>query len=98
MLFRADSLSGALGYLGAMIGLGAEGVRHPAAQHLNLWIGLVFLAGLVGSAPWLPRLRDRLQDRPVAAWAGVALVLALLLLSVIELAAGTANPFIYFRF
>jgi len=34
----------------------------------------------------------------VLGWAGNAAVLALLLLSVLQVASGTYNPFIYFRF
>ncbi|MEE8467511.1 MAG: hypothetical protein V3T22_03605 [Planctomycetota bacterium] len=67
-------------------------------------LALAIVAGLVGSAPWLPRAlawRADLQTaRARLALEGLGLVglAAIFLLSSMELAAGTFNPFIYFRF
>jgi alginate O-acetyltransferase complex protein AlgI len=69
----------------------------------------VLFASALGSVPWAPWLRARLEvpaadgARPglrghALAWARVAACLAVLLLCAMKLAAGTHNPFIYFRF
>jgi alginate O-acetyltransferase complex protein AlgI len=98
VFFRAEDASAATSYLAAMAGQGGDPLRHPTGQHVDLWIALVFVAGLVGSVPWLPWLRERWTDHSGLAWAGVCALAALFGLSVVELAASTANPFIYFRF
>ena len=68
---------------------------------------LASVAGVIGSAPFIPWLDRRLFQsgtssstalnvlRQSALLAGLATILAL---SVLKLAAGTHNPFIYFRF
>jgi len=103
VLFRADSVPHALAYLGAMAGLHAPAAPMQAWQLdfsaagavalLAGWvIACVRLDGQARAARWL-------ASRP-ALWGGAkpALAAAGFLLSVISLAAGTYNPFIYFRF
>jgi hypothetical protein len=61
------------------------------------------VAGAIGSTPWVPALAGQLAARrPRAAW-GVSLLssatlTALLVASIMHVAARTYNPFIYFRF
>ena len=63
----------------------------------ELWIALV--AGAIGSAPWVPALAARLDDRRFdLALLNTAALMALLVLSIMSMAARTYNPFIYFRF
>ena len=67
----------------------------------ELWLALA--AGAIGSTPWVPALAARLErDRPAvqfgAAFVGTAALAALLVASVMQMAARTYNPFIYFRF
>ena len=104
VFFRADSLEYALGYLRALAwqvpvpGLGFW----RAVDHETL---LVFALGCVLATPLLAsRVEAALRDgawRPRAAFAAAAVpaVIALVFIaSVTKLAAGTYNPFIYFRF
>jgi alginate O-acetyltransferase complex protein AlgI len=111
-LFRAESLPQALAFLQAMVGFGhGTGIEyHPALYIDNQWI-LALIAGVVGSMPVLPWF-GRIRDRVVVATGGlvglvlraslsivdVAVLSLLLLASSMLLAAGTHNPFIYFRF
>lgn len=109
VFFRSETLAGALDYLRAMFAPRALSTAlHPAALYLDPVTVLALCAGVVGSMPWLPRLaswREAVRargDRPaldaaLEAAATVA-VAALLLVSALELAAGSYNPFIYFRF
>ena len=114
VLVRAADLPQALAWLAAMAGVGAgTDVPHGAWTYLTNDCLLALLAGVVGSVPWLPYLAG-VRDRWLAAgaphfpgkrlvragvqFAEVGACVALLYASAVLLAAGTYNPFIYFRF
>ena len=104
VFFRAADLPQALGYLGTMSGFRRG---DPASWHVDLFLDrplvIAIAAGIVGSAPWM---------RPILAWYGArerrgawaleasALLglAAIVVLASLELAGGSYNPFIYFRF
>ena len=107
VLFRADTLAHASSYLKAMVGL--RNPHHLAytslALHFNAAVGLALAAGILGSTPWIKNLGARLDSmslHPAARIGMENLVNAALLLmffaALTQLAAGTYNPFIYFRF
>jgi alginate O-acetyltransferase complex protein AlgI len=109
VFFRADTLARALAHLQAMAGLGHGDLRaYHAGLFLDPLVATAIVAGVVGSAPWMgaiARWRERRAAirgadplETVFAFAGAALVLALLYASSLVLAAGTYDPFIYFRF
>jgi alginate O-acetyltransferase complex protein AlgI len=105
VFFRADSLHHAVDYLGAMFGMSrTSGTEHPLSLYLDAPTMLALVAGAIGSAPVIVRLRAFLEARPgtsLATWAGVGEIAGLglvLLACSMLLAAGTYNPFIYFRF
>jgi len=109
VFFRAETLPGALQYLGAMAGLGGAGGIHAFDHYWNRAVALAFIAGVLGSGPlvpWLARGLARLRERAGAAGACAGIVdgltqvalLAVLVVCAVWLAAGTHNPFIYFRF
>lgn len=102
VFFRADSVPHALSYLGAMAGLqGAAAAPHAwqsdfsASSATALVIGVLIATVRLGpdapqrAARALGRLRLPLQTLALA---------GAFLLCVLNLAAGTYNPFIYFRF
>jgi len=108
VFFRAPDLSYALSYLGAMAGLQPGA---PLAWHVDLWLDPVLvaalLAGIIGSVPWVPVLaawHADLESRGRRALGitlelGATAALAIVFFaSTLELAAGSYNPFIYFRF
>lgn len=105
VLFRHDTLTGALAFLKAMAGLGsAEATPFLATWYLTPELYLALIVGSVGSLPVGPRLtawRARCQQR-AASWgiaaASVAVTVLILVASVVQIAARTYNPFIYFRF
>jgi alginate O-acetyltransferase complex protein AlgI len=99
VFFRAETLEGALAFLGAMFGAGASAAT-PYALGWYLTPDVVFAiaAGIVGSAPLVPALavwRGPAWSRDAVATAALALIFAG---SAMRIAAGTYNPFIYFRF
>ncbi|HVP59250.1 MAG TPA: MBOAT family protein [Myxococcaceae bacterium] len=104
VLFRADTLAHGGWYLRALAGFGANDGPFETLSLLTPGVALALTAGVVGSAPTVGQLaqdwRKRLGARAelVLGWAGNGAVLALLLLSVLQVASGTYNPFIYFRF
>ncbi len=109
VFFRADTLPDALVFLGAMAGRGATAPTPFAVQwYLTPEIWLALAAGCIGSLPVGP-LVGRWRERSVAeangsgaSWgfaaAGAGAVALVLLASIVQIAARTYNPFIYFRF
>jgi alginate O-acetyltransferase complex protein AlgI len=112
VLFRSESLPGALGYYAALAGAsGSLGLEHPLAMYADGECLLVLAAGFLGSVPWLPWMRARVArwEETLAPRASAGLVLAhesavlaslalIFVAAAARLASGTHNPFIYFRF
>jgi len=104
VLFRAPTLSGAGVYLRALAGFGAPPDLVQLASTVTPEVVLALIAGVIGSTPVLQQLRERRAAGGLdlagggARWLRDAAVLGLLCLSVLQVASGTYNPFIYFRF
>ncbi|MBI3491590.1 MAG: MBOAT family protein [Acidobacteria bacterium] len=105
VFFRAETLSGALAFLKALAGLTtAAPTPYTVQWYLTSELWLALAAGAIGSTPWVPALAARLSrsKTPSVAWsaslASMAMLVAILLTSVMHIAARTYNPFIYFRF
>jgi alginate O-acetyltransferase complex protein AlgI len=111
-LFRAETLPHALALLRAMAGFGTGTslIYHPDLYY-NTQLVLALFAGVIASAPVLPlvaRIRTRLlspASGPTASLLRTGLALTelaslclIFVASTMLLAAGTHNPFIYFRF
>jgi alginate O-acetyltransferase complex protein AlgI len=80
---------------------------HPVALYASSLTWTAIVAGIIGSMPWVPRLRARtarlLEEGRSGTWFAlqVSSIVALALIFVrvaMDLAAGAYNPFIYFRF
>ena len=91
-------------FLKAMAGLAAA-LPAPltVGWYLSNDVVLAIAAGIVGSMPWVPALAARLarerRDRTVGVQAiATAAVTAILVASIMHVAARTYSPFIYFRF
>ena len=103
VLFRCETLAHAGRYYAALAGQGASsGV--PPASLVDGWVLAILACAVAGSMPLggvLARMRDAARS-PIVRAAGPAADLAWLAavyaLSCAALAAGTYNPFIYFRF
>ncbi|MGB9368723.1 MAG: MBOAT family O-acyltransferase [Xanthobacteraceae bacterium] len=112
VFFRADDLPQAAGHLRAMAGFGSgDSIAHHVWLHLQPDVALALIIGAVGSTPYLAQLVQRIvayagslhggrRAMLDAAGGGVmsAALYAILLLSVLSIAGGNYNPFIYFRF
>ena len=89
VFFRADTLGHALRYLGAMFGGGGP-APVLARSYLTLEVDAVLIVGLLLA---LTPFRLTLRRLPA-----MAFEMAVFALSLLYVAAGTYNPFIYFRF
>jgi alginate O-acetyltransferase complex protein AlgI len=107
VFFRADTLPHATAFLAAMAGAGAaQATPYALAYYLTPELGLALAAGVIGATPIvgaLARGRERRGSKaPVvsATWAlaETAALALLMLASMMQVAARTYNPFIYFRF
>ncbi len=112
VFFRAESVGEAFGILRSMAGFGTgTGVEYHPSVYLDPLVMLAMTAGVIGSMPvaaWMVRARERMVE---TAWVSLRPVLRgtldmielgslglMFLASSMFLAAGTHNPFIYFRF
>ena len=106
VFFRADTLGQALGMLGAMIGRGQPGADGPVlGQLLTPEVDLAILVGVAAATPLVGHV-VRTGIASLTDWCGrriadgsyLAVIVVGFLLAVTSLAAGTYNPFIYYRF
>jgi alginate O-acetyltransferase complex protein AlgI len=105
VFFRAETLPGAIAYLKAMVGMGGAMVNPlRLTWYLNPEVRLALTAGIIGSMPVLragAELADTIAVRS-RRWAleisATAALIAVFVASLLQVAARTYNPFIYFRF
>jgi alginate O-acetyltransferase complex protein AlgI len=107
VLFRCDTLAHAIDYFQALAGFSqGNSVQHPVAQYLDPLVAFTLIVAAVFSTPLARRIglwRDSLTTRPGLIATGVlgadiAWLAGVGILASAFLAAGTYNPFIYFRF
>jgi alginate O-acetyltransferase complex protein AlgI len=111
VVFRANSYQEAHHFYLALFGLGDPATPHPFVRYLSNYALFSLAFGLLFCGPtwaWIkstctrivqaspPNIRTGVQV--VGASLETILLVALLMLSIILLAGGTYNPFIYFRF
>jgi len=106
VFFRASSMGHAMAYFSAMLGLSSGAEAMKLGRHATPDVLAMLAVGVLFSFPVGPALAARwegitLNDRwwiTVVRTLGTAVVLFLFIASAASLAAGTYNPFIYFRF
>ena len=99
VLFRSESFTQALVFLGNMFG-GDMGLGMQARLFTPMFI-TAFCAGVVCAAPWVQIIKRKIAGRlaeKILTPASYAVSIVLLLLCMFSLSAQTYNPFIYFRF
>ncbi|MBI5921695.1 MAG: MBOAT family protein [Betaproteobacteria bacterium] len=104
VFFRSDTLPHALIFVKALFGAGPSETVYSAAALLNNWTLLLLGAGVIGATPiagWLRSMVLRQLRGGMACgytFVEYGTTCGLFVLSCAFLAAGTYNPFIYFRF
>jgi alginate O-acetyltransferase complex protein AlgI len=111
VFFRSESHTQALDYLGAMFGYSiGDPFLNPVDQYLSNVVIAAITCGVVASTPILPLISGKILEIDIARensyyrrWnlqyhVVAAYIILILLLSISNLASGTYNPFIYFRF
>jgi len=107
VLFRCDTLAHAIGYYQALAGYAVgDPSRHPVAQFLDPHVMVTLAVAAVFATPLARQVgawRDRISAKP--GWpatgvlgADIAWISCVGIAASAFLAAGTYNPFIYFRF
>ena len=98
VLFRSETMSGAVDYLRAMFGL----MGNPFTDGIfAAWLSqnaVLLVLGICFCTPALRRLHWRTRDKLLLNWMKTALLLALFSLSLASLVSSAYNPFIYFNF
>ena len=102
VFFRADTLAGAFVFLKAMAGFGAAApTAFSVSWYLTPELWLALIAGTLGSMPLVPSL-SRWEHSGVLRWtlnaAAIAALSLILVASILQVAARSYSPFIYFRF
>ena len=97
VVFRADTMADAAGYLAVLFGAGGASASSALAL-LDPYTLTVLGFAAVFCFPIVPALRRRADGNEVLDTLGYAITLPLLVLCVMALASSTYNPFIYFRF
>ncbi len=112
VFFRAETLQQSLAMLAAMSGFANSfGLEYTVALYLDTTVILALIIGIIGSTPivtywnqwWTKVTTSRTQQTAImlnglSDVAGIAAMMLVFLLSSMQLAAQTHNPFIYFRF
>ena len=103
ILFRAESVSDALAMVKRMFGLAEkEMILVPWQMFLTNAEIMAFIAALIFAFPVSGRWAGVTPDRPDIPcrrrWLVNGSLIILFILSVLQIAATTSNPFIYFRF
>jgi alginate O-acetyltransferase complex protein AlgI len=112
VLFRAETIPQALAFYGAMVGLGrGSGIEYTLSSYLNSQLLIALAIGILFSTP-IVVVMHKWQERLIADYKGAGAVVLQVFSRLINLvtmaiifiasaalsAAGTYNPFIYFRF
>lgn len=98
VLFRSDSITQAIHYLGGMAGLGAKGFMGEAfVQYLRQY-GIWYVAGIVCCCPVFPVIERMFRKKPAYQLVAGLATLAIFAASVLYIFSNAYNPFIYFNF
>ena len=97
VIFRSDSISDAIIYIGNMFGIGTHGFYDSSViEYLSSTI-FVLLIALFASTPLYKKAICSLKYKRLG-WIEAIIVFCLFILSLLQVISTTYNPFIYFNF
>lgn len=112
VIFRAESLAYAVAYITNLAGFSTGRYEaHPLGEYLHADVLITIILGILFSVPWVDYLKNFIaqfknagfekDNRAALLINQCAMIVALclvMIMAAIQLASGTYNPFIYFRF
>jgi alginate O-acetyltransferase complex protein AlgI len=97
VIFRADSLSDAVSYIGNMFGIGAVGfIGYDFVPLLGSAV-IVLLSAIIGTTPLVKKFFEWLALKDIK-WIESIWIVVIFVISLIHAVASTYSPFIYFNF
>ena len=97
VIFRADTVGAAVSYLGNMFGFGTDAFWDPFCTEI-MKNGLpVIIAAVLGCTPLINKLFKKLHKTKFS-WIESFWMLAVFILSILQIIDSSYNPFIYFNF
>ena len=97
VIFRCTTIQGGFSYIGHMFGIGANGLWDPSAIQCIKDSYVIWIAAFIGGLPLLSAGFAKLRSRGMT-WVEHLWLLAVFLLSLLQVISSTYNPFIYFNF
>lgn len=97
VLFRADSISAALKYMGAMFGAGSGGLYDELILTYLSYYRFYIIFGILACFPINKILKKKINSKIYNALSSV-IITALFIISISFMVKGAYNPFIYFNF
>jgi alginate O-acetyltransferase complex protein AlgI len=98
VLFRAETLTHAGGYLRSLCGTGGQSLLYPVERYATPTVIAALATGVVLATLPMQEIMLRIARGSALRAAGNAMLLVLLALSMLGIAGGAYNPFIYYRF
>ncbi|WP_353960928.1 MBOAT family O-acyltransferase [uncultured Clostridium sp.] len=99
VLFRADDLNQAIGYIGTMFGLvNAKEITFQYAYFINKKFLFWIFISSIGSLPFISNKIKKYKGNSKFEIISTVVVLALFIISIIFIVNSTYSPFIYFQF
>lgn len=98
VLFRSDSILGALSYIKSMFGLNGNALSDGMFTGFFAQNAILLAVGVVLSTPLFKTIKERTAASEAAEYLRAAGLIILFVLSVASLVSSSYNPFIYFNF
>lgn len=98
VLFRSDSILGALSYIKSMFGLNGNALSDGMFTGFFAQNAILLAVGVVLSTPLFKSIKERTAASEAAEYLRAAGLIILFVLSVASLVSSSYNPFIYFNF
>ena len=98
VFFRADTLTHAGAFLRSMFGLGGQSLLYPVERYATPAVVSALVVGVLLATLPAQEMIARIARGTAVRVAGNAMLLCLLALSMLGIAGGAYNPFIYYRF
>lgn len=99
VLFRADSITQAIGYIGTMFGIHADGAFGNIFWEYLSQGKWIIIGGIIGATPYYKEIfRKFIKNSVLYEFMKASILVVLLVITIFNMVKSTYNPFIYFNF